>query len=1020
MRQINPKPGTALFIVGVLAFSLADLDKGRGDAPEPVQEPPPRQPSAASVCAHQAAPSAEPAVQASPAAPQPKPSPLPLPHTLPLVEYEKLLYAFLRNFEYDQQRGHLGWARDKVVFRNGMRNGTRDTGDFLKRVDYSTHHAVRIYYSPEVIAWLNGGRKGTIPDGAMIVKEQFPSPAARYAGLEDGALATLITDRTVMVRDSKASKDGWFWAEYFDSPQSPQTLDSHENMAEEHLRFPWSGFGQYCIRCHASAERELTFVDTRSIEGYPGNPLEFRVDDSWKTNEPEAVKISVQHGRGRSVALDETIPPPSPPQAQPDPNFLAFFNEIASVPANEVVRLPDQTHDRVHADAAGPVRFFSSDQCMPCHAGLGTPYGAMYVSSLDGSLSVPYARTGVNVSPYGEWRWSMMGLSGRDPIFYAQLETESNVHKKHKASIIHSCFSCHGVMGQRQNCQDITGHIEAPPDDENLPNDALFKREYVHIAVPKTEQEKRLASYGALARDGVSCMVCHRMQDTRKPLGELISGNFELSKEREIFGPYRDQDITPYHMKTALDLTPRHSTFLKSARLCAACHVVRLPVYKASGEQAKGPDGKPKFAIEQATYLEWLNSDYENEVRPASPTAQTCQQCHMRGDHQGVPLKQRVAIVEDATYPAAGNRAPDDKIFVRDHPQFSRHELQGINLFALQMFNQFSELLGVNAAQDFMTGSTTDLAAAIRNATIQAGRATAEVKLTIKQLDFPRGTDAGRLVASVRVTNKAGHRLPSGVGFRRAFLEFLVIDASGGGARIAWSSGRTNELGVIVDGQGKPLRSETFSPDPSRGLAGDQNQAYQPHYQQITAQDEVQIYEEVARDPERRLTTSFLAINSVAKDNRLLPKGWSKKGPPGLNLAPELLEATHPDPETIKDADFTDGTGSDTLTYELPLVDTDGSRLIRSGDPKDLMITATLYYQSIPPYYLKMRFRDAQGEDTRRLYYLASNLQLRGTDIEGWKLRIAQASAKGPVLEDVKEQVVVPGRSARLAPANLR
>ena len=31
---------------------------------------------------------------------------------------------------------------------------------------------------------------------------------------------------------------------------------------------------------------------------------------------------------------------------------------------------------------------------------------------------------GVNVSPYTEWRWSPMGLAGRDPIFFAQLESE--------------------------------------------------------------------------------------------------------------------------------------------------------------------------------------------------------------------------------------------------------------------------------------------------------------------------------------------------------------------------------------------------------------------------------------------------------------------------------------------------------------------------------------------------------------------------------------------------------------------
>ncbi len=31
-----------------------------------------------------------------------------------------------------------------------------------------------------------------------------------------------------------------------------------------------------------------------------------------------------------------------------------------------------------------------------------------------------------NLSPYGEWRYSMMGLAGRDPIFFAQLDTESD------------------------------------------------------------------------------------------------------------------------------------------------------------------------------------------------------------------------------------------------------------------------------------------------------------------------------------------------------------------------------------------------------------------------------------------------------------------------------------------------------------------------------------------------------------------------------------------------------------------
>jgi hypothetical protein len=46
--------------------------------------------------------------------------------------------------------------------------------------------------------------------------------------------------------------------------------------------------------------------------------------------------------------------------------------------------------------------------------------------------------------------------------------------------------------------------------------------------------------------------------------------------------------------------------------------------------------------------------------------------------------------------------------------------------------------------------------------------------------------------------NLAGHGFPTGVGFRRAFIELVVKDASG---KVVWGSGRTNELGVIVVGQ---------------------------------------------------------------------------------------------------------------------------------------------------------------------------------------------------------------------------
>jgi len=58
-------------------------------------------------------------------------------------------------------------------------------------------------------------------------------------------------------------------------------------------------------------------------------------------------------------------------------------------------------------------------------------------------------------------------------------------------------------------------------------------------------------------------------------------------------------------------------------------------------------------------------------------------------------------------------------------------------------------------------------------------------------------------------------------------------------------------------------------------------------------------------------------------------------------------------------------------------------------DPDSISVTATLYNQSIPPYWLKQRFEAApDGEGTKRLHYLTSHLNLKGSAMENWKLRL--------------------------------
>ena len=90
---------------------------------------------------------------------------------------------------------------------------------------------------------------------------------------------------------------------------------------------------------------------------------------------------------------------------------------------------------------------------------------------------------------------------------------------------------------------------------------------------------------------------------------------------------------------------------------------------------------------------------------------------------------------------------------------------------------------------------------------------------------------------------------------------------------MVWASGRTNGLGVIVDGNGKPLPSEFFAE--YKDTQGKVQQSYQPHYETITAQNQVQIYEELNLNAEGKFTTNFTRRDVQLKDNRLLPIGWT-------------------------------------------------------------------------------------------------------------------------------------------------
>lgn len=950
-----------------------------------------------------------------------------LPARLP--EFQAQLKTFLTSGKYKT----LKWCEDKKL---------RDTGPFVNGVSYGVHPTVKIYYSPAVINWLLKRNSGqAIPDGSMIVKEQYTAPAARYQlGPPKG-----INGWTIMIKDSKGSADGWYWAEMWDA----QCVDNNKPP----FAVPYAGFGLYCVRCHASAEKEHTFTYSKNINGFPGDPDSYFVDLSWASTPVSSHGSAPVQPCSAAADSDRDVPTAghntdaSDVQEQAvfrqmanlrpatvDTQFTAFYKSIAPVPFDKVKKFPGETYDHVFPQNIGPAeaqpkpspnpnQFLTSDQCMGCHSA-GT-YGnvMMYTGSKQKDGSTPV----MNVSPFGEWRWSPMGLAGRDPVFYAQLESEiefvktffkndpAKVAEKIK-QINNTCFKCHGVMGKRRL-----------DDDHGGPDKGNFESELVYATFDSTPPANDKYIYGALARDGVSCMACHRIieDNPSKPdadpfvnfLKTKITGNFTTGNPTELFGPFQDNEIVTDPMNNSLGIKPKHNAYIKESRMCGNCHTINLPLMD-------NPNADPnKPHLEQLTYLEWLNSGYQNEVGTNSK-AQTCQNCHMPTKYTNsagtlnIPvIQQPIAFIEDDQYPQTGNRLPDEKIKVRFRDKgFARHQLQGLNVTLLEMFRQYmspyksngtnilaNEILGVRQ-NDYMSGLD-DLSTAIDAFVQQAQNSTAEVSVSEPTISNQK------LIADVKVINKTGHRLPSGVGFRRAFLEFRVIDNDTG--KTVWCSGCTNELGVIMNGDGSSerLRSELFDvytdgtkpatldyPTPCAKVTP---QHYQRHFfwdpqknsgSAITRQDQVQIYEELNLNIDCVMTTSFLRRDYQLKDNRLLPLGWTSTGPLKADKTPyipaEYLHETHP-VKVGGDPSYADGSGTNVLRYEIPL---------SAFTAKKLSVTATLYYQSIPPYFLNDRFTQApNGPATQRLYYLTSNLQTKGTAIENWKVFITSASQETTV-----------------------
>lgn len=348
-------------------------------------------------------------------------------------------------------------------------------------------------------------------------------------------------------------------------------------------------------------------------------------------------------------------------------------------------------------------------------------------------------------------------------------------------------------------------------------------------------------------------------------------------------------------------------------------------------------------------------------------------------------------------FPAAEYTLPPKDIDLPEREGFAKHTLVGLNLFLVEMAQHFAQVMGIRTGDPMLSrkSGVTGLEGTEAAILEQAAERTAAV--SIAELE----REDGALRAKLRIENKAGHKFPSGVAFRRAFIEFNVLDADG---KVLWSSGSTDGNGAIVDSTGAPLAGELWWGADCAERIAPEARAHQPHRQIITRQDQVQIYEELVAEPadveapvcgghakpEGKLTTSFLSICAKVKDNRLLPHGFLPlekriEIAGALGAKADLAEDVAP-VAVGDDPDYRDG-GRDEIVYQVKLDEL-------SGEPAS--VRATLYYQAAPPYYLQDKFCTSRSEDTSRLYYMAGKLDLAASPIKDWKLKVGK-SAQAPV-----------------------
>ena len=509
------------------------------------------------------------------------------------------------------------------------------------------------------------------------------------------------------------------------------------------------------------------------------------------------------------------------------------------------------------------------DECLSCH---GTPGAA------------------TAFMPSDTWSGSMMSHATRDPLFWAALD----VANRDVPGIGDWCLRCHTSQGWYGGRVRKTG-IDPPLNLVNGTNGCLLQGDHDDFDSASNDYT------------GVTCHNCHRMNPTG-PAGEVSpigSGGVWLDDAKECNGYFGACRKGPKHYAATSPLQPPHgweySAFITSSAQCGSCHDVSSPIVDGTPLRtqilANGSSTGRAFPAER-TFTEWQQSRFGDrflvdsleqagESFAANVQVTDCQDCHMR--------KSMSPQAQTCTQNPPGSRTG----------QLAVHEFVGGNSWMLRLIKS----LYAGVAQP-------DRGNAIDRAIVWAEEMLTQRSASITLALDPLAANGDTLNAHVTVTNRAGHKLPTGYGEgRRMWLHVRVRDAMN---QLVYESGAWDAGSGELDLSPAPKIYEVLQGVWDAGSS--------------TCKTE---------DGVGRKLFHFALNNCIAKDNRIPPEGFTPAtadDPLGHELRPVgyVYPETTPGSGVLRHFDVTD--------YAIP---------VPVDAPRPLAVTATLRYQVASKEYIE-------------------------------------------------------------------